>query len=139
MLSNALVTNEIKDSAGVEVEFDHLSLDGREHIFRLKTEGFEHKYRLRVDHEEIGKGADQRRRSLVQFSKEVAGVSGTERKIIFQVTGDIPEGDLSDAQKTVVKDVLANLLSFCATTGAATTVLFDCTGNGAVCLVDGSS
>jgi len=52
------------------------------------------------------------------------------------VVVDLPVGAMS--ANTESKHVLANLLSFCATTGAATTVLFDCTGNGAAALIDGS-
>jgi hypothetical protein len=48
---------------------------------------------------------------------------------------DIPVGDIS--ANTEPKNVLANLMSFIASLGASTTILFDCTGNGADALVNG--
>jgi hypothetical protein len=39
--------------------------------------------------------------------------------------------------QTEAANVMAELMSFCATTGAATTVLFDGTGNGAATLLNG--
>jgi hypothetical protein len=72
---------------------------------------------------------------MVRFDKDIAGASGDSRAVTAYVVLDSPIGDL--AATTEVKNVLANLMSFLATTGAATTVLFDCTGNGAVVLVNG--
>lgn len=48
---------------------------------------------------------------------------------------DSPVGAMTT--NSVLTDLLANVLSFVGTTGAATTVLFDGTGNGAKCLVGG--
>jgi hypothetical protein len=48
---------------------------------------------------------------------------------------DAPIGALSTSAEFA--NVIAEVLSFCATTGAATTVLFDGTGNGAAALIQG--
>jgi hypothetical protein len=52
------------------------------------------------------------------------------------LTLDIPVGDIADFSET--KNVLAELLSFCASLGASTTILYDCTGNGAATLINGT-
>jgi len=136
MLSNTLVTNEVKDTSGTEVEFSRISTGpGRSTVFAKVSETPNQPYRLTISHSEIGTGADQRRRSMVRFDKDIAGASGDSRAVTAYVVLDSPIGDL--AATTEVKNVLANLMSFLATTGAATTVLFDCTGNGAVVLVNG--
>jgi hypothetical protein len=46
----------------------------------------------------------------------------------------IPKGELDDLDD--VKDVSAMLDSFCSTTGAGTTVLFDGSGNGDSALIN---
>lgn len=135
MLSNTLNTNEVKNAAGTECEFSRLSTNGRQTEFALIGETLNAPYRLKVSHQEIGSGVSLRRRSNVRFDKVVTGVSLLPRKISGYVVLDVPIGDLSAT--TEVKNVIANLLSFCATTGAGTTVLFDCSGLGADCLVNG--
>lgn len=136
MLSNTLVTNEVKNAAGTEVEFSRISTGpGRKTEFKysLETPNLEH--RLKVSHLETGSGSSGRRRSMVRFDKDVAGVSGLVQTVSAYCVVDIPNGDIADT--TEVKNVLAELMSFLATTGAATAVLFDCTGNGASVLVNG--
>jgi hypothetical protein len=49
---------------------------------------------------------------------------------------DIPTG-LSNDYDTA-KKALANLLSLCASTGANTTILYDCSGYGASALINGT-
>lgn len=136
MLTNTLNTNEVKDAAAAEVEFSRVSTTGRSTVFAKVGETPNAPYRLTVSHQEIGSGVDLRRRSVVRFDKTVTGASTLPRKVTGYLVLDAPTGDLSST--TEIKNVIANLLSFCATTGAATTVLFDCTGNGATVLVDGS-
>lgn len=136
MLANTLNTNEIKNAAGAEVEFTRRSnptANATEFVQVAETPNMPH--RLSVKHQEVGTGKALRRRSLVRFDKTVAGADGNPAKISGYVVLDSPSGNL--AATTEPKNVLAQLMSFCATTGAATTVLFDCTGNGAVCLVNG--
>lgn len=137
MLANTLNTNEIKDSAGAEIEFSRLSQSGRETVFAKIGETPSLPYRLTVKHQESGSGINKRRRSLIRFDKTV--MSGVDTTKPVTVSGyvvlDSPIGALtSNADPT---NVIANILSLCATTGAATTVLFDGTGNGAKTLLNG--
>lgn len=138
MLANTLNTNEIKNSAGTEQEFTRLSTNDRETTFGLINETPSAPHRLSVKHTEIGAGTSKRRRSVIRFDKTVTGQVDTTQPAVVSayVVVDLPVGNLT--AYTVPKDVLANLMSFLATTGAATTVLFDCTGNGAVTLIDGA-
>ena len=136
MLSNALNTNEVKDASAAEVEFSRISTNGRQTIFAKVGETPNAPYRLTVSHQEVGTGADLRRRSVVRFDKTVTGVSLLPRKVTGYVVVDAPTGDLSAS--TEIKNVIANLLSFVGSLGASTTILYDCTGNGAVVLTDGS-
>lgn len=135
MLSNTLNTNEVKDSAGAEVEFSRLSTNGRITEYSKITESPNAPYRLKISHQETGVGSAQRRRSVVRFDKTVTGVSLQPRVVSAYLVLDAPTGDLSAS--TELTNVIANILSFCATTGAATTVLFDGTGNGASALISG--
>jgi hypothetical protein len=137
MLANTLNTNEIKDSAGTEIEFSRLSQSGRETVFAKIGETPSLPYRLTVKHQETGSGIRKRRRSLVRFDKTV--MSGVDTTLPVTVSAyvvlDTPVGALtSNADPT---HLIANLMSLCATTGAATTVLFDGTGNGAKSLLNG--
>lgn len=138
MLSNTLNTNEIKNSAGVEQEFTRLSQGIRDTVFALITETPSAPHRLSVKHAETGKGTDLRRRSLIRFDKTVTGqVDTTKSAVISAYTVvDIPLGNLTSYDE--VKNVLANLMSFMASTGATTTILYDCTGNGAVTALQGT-
>ena len=74
--------------------------------------------------------------SVVRIDKSVAGVSGKARIISFYVVAVIPVGDI--ANLTEATNTAAELNSFCSTTGAATTVLFDGTGYGTAALLNGS-
>lgn len=137
MLSNTLVTNEIKNAAAAEVEFSRISSQARETVFAQVSETPALPHRLNVKHQESGSGVALRRRSLVRFDKSVTGqVDSTKvEKISGYIVMDIPVGNLTTMGEP--QNVLAELLSFSATTGAATAVLFDCTGNGAKCLING--
>lgn len=135
-LSNTLVTNEIKDASAVEVEFNRISTNGRTTEFAKVSETPNAPYRLKVSHQENGLGAELRRRTVVRFDKTVTGVSTVPRTVSAYAVLDAPVGDLSAT--TEIKNVLANLMSFCSSLGASTTILYDCTGNGASVMVDGS-
>jgi hypothetical protein len=138
MLTNTLNTNEIKDSAGTEVQFGRISIgEGRKTVFRHDAESPNKPYRLTISHLETGAGISLRRRSLIRFDKTVASDVDTSKLVTVSgyVVLDAPIGALTtDAE---FKNVLANIGSFVYTTGAATTVLFDGTGNGAVTLRGG--
>lgn len=137
MLSNTLNTNEIKNSAGTEVEFSRLSTSDRSTVFSQIAETPSAPHRLSISHAEIGAGMKKRRRSVVRFDK--TSISGVDS--ITPITNsaylviDSPVGAMTSTAE--LAHVIAELLSFCATTGAATTVLFDGTGNGAKALIEG--
>lgn len=135
MLSNTLNTNEVKNAAGTEVEFSRLSTVGRTTEFSQIAETPNLPHRLKVSHLETGSGTKLRRRSVVRIDKTVAGADTTPVKVTGYVVLDIPVGNLSAT--TEVKNVLAEVLSLCASLGASTTILYDCSGNGALCLVNG--
>jgi len=137
MLTNTLNTNEIKNAAGTEVEFTRLGIDGRTSEFKQITETPALPNRLKISHRESGSGTSKRRQSLVRFDKTTAGEIDTtvEVRTSFYLVGDIPVGNLSTT--AVPKDVLAQLVSFVASLGASTTILYDGTGNGADVLLNG--
>jgi hypothetical protein len=137
MLANTLNTNEIKNSAGTEVEFQHLRYPtGQSREFSLINESPQLTHRLKISHQVSGSGVSERRRSVVRFDKEVAGVDGNQVTVSAYTVVDLPVGNLSTYDEP--KHVLAELMSFCASLGASTTILYDCTGNGAASLIAGS-
>jgi len=138
-LANTLNTNEIKGSAGTEIEFQRKSTGpGEVTVFAQIGESPNKPYRLSVKHTEVGTGFDKRRRSVIRFDKTVASDVDSTRTVtpLAYTVIEAPIGGLTTMAE--VKNVLANLMSFLSTTGAATTVLFDCTGTGAVTLIDGT-
>lgn len=137
MLSNTLVTNEIKNAAGTELEFGRISSSDRQTVFALATETPYAPHRLTISHLESGSGLNKRRRSLVRFDKTVVSTvdSVTPVTISAYTVIDVPVGAL--LATTELKDVLANLMSFLASDGSSSTILFNCTGSGANALVTG--
>jgi len=138
MLSNTLVTNEIKNAAGTEEEFERLSIAERSSQFARVGEVPSYPHRLDVSHQEIGTGVNKRRRSLLRFTKTVAGQVDTTQpmKCTYSLVADIPVGNMSTS--SLANDVAANLMSFLASLGASTTILYDGTGNGAKTLASGT-
>jgi len=137
MITNTLNTNEVKNAAGTEVEFQHLQSEGRTRTFSVIGETPSAEHRIDISHVEIGTGIGKRRRSKVGVSKVIAGQVDTTipAEPLFYIVGDIPIGNMTSY--TEAKNVLAELLSFCASLGASTTILYDCTGNGADVLING--
>lgn len=137
MLSNTLNTNEIKNSAGTEVEFQRIASGDRQTEFAQISESPSAPHRLHIKHLESGKGINQRRRSLVRFDKVV--MSDVDATVPVTVSAymvlDSPVGALTTNAEPA--NAIAELLSFCASLGANTTILFDCTGNGATTLLTG--
>jgi hypothetical protein len=137
MLSNTLNTNEIKNSAGTEVEFSRLSTAARQTVFAQIGESPSAPHRLSISHAETGNGLNKRRRSVVRFDKTVASTVDTTK--LVTVSGycvlDTPVGALTSM--TEPTNVLAELMSFMASLGASTTILFDGSGNGAATLLSG--
>ena len=138
MLTNTLNTNEVKNAAGTEIEFQSLGAVGRTHEFAQISESPALPYRLSVKHQESGVGLKKRRRSVVRFDKTVVSTVDdvTPVTVSAYMLLDAPIGALE--ADTEMQNVLANIMSFCATTGAGTTVLTNCTGNGAAALLQGS-
>jgi len=138
MLSNTLNTNEIKNSAGTEVEFQSQKINDRSRIFMQMPEAPATPHRLTISHQEVGTGTKMRRRSLIRFDKTViSGVDSVTPVIVTAYTVlDAPVGAMTSIAEAT--NVLAELQSFLSTTGAGTTVLFDGTGNGAAALLNGS-
>jgi hypothetical protein len=137
MLSNTLNTNEIKNSAGTEVEFSRLSTSDRSTTFAQIAETPSLPHRLTIQHSETGTGIKKRRRSVVRFDKTtLSGVDAvTPITTSAYVVLDFPVGGASTAAEAT--HVMAELLSFCASLGASTTILYDGTGNGATALLSG--
>jgi len=137
MSLNTLVTNEIKNSAGTEEEFQRLTTSPS--VFARVGEVPYLPHRLSVSHQESGSGITKRRRSVIRFDKTVGGgvdITKTARLSAYVVLDRQIGQEITD---TAAKDVLANLMSLLATTGAGTTVLFDCTGTGASNLISQGS
>jgi len=137
MLANTLSTNEIKTTAGTGISFTRLSTGDRKTEFALVNEPAGLPHRLTISHQESGSGFSRRRRSMTRFDKTIAGqldpsvgVKGSAYLVV-----DLPIGNMSD--NTLTNGLLANLMSFVASLGASTTILYDGTGNGAVVLSSG--
>lgn len=137
MLSNTLNTNEIKNSAGTEVEFSRLSTNERSTVFAQISEVPSTPHRLSIAHNESGSGMKKRRRSVVRFDKTV--ISGVDSVTPITVSAytvlDFPVG--ASTTNAEAANVLAELMSFMASLGASTTILYDGTGNGAAALLSG--
>lgn len=138
MLPTNLTTNEVKNAAGTEVEFLRISTEGRSVTFAQSGEQPNLPFRLKVQHQEIGSGIKLRRRSNIRIEKtSVSSVDNvTPVQTIFSGTLDTPIGAVTSTAEG--KAVLAAAMSFMASLGATTTILYDCTGNGAAALLDGS-
>lgn len=138
MLSNTLNTNEVKNSAGTEVEFHRLSTNQRSTEFAQITESPATPHRLSIAHQEVGANSKRRRRSVVRIDKTVVSTVDSVTPVVVSayVVLDTPVGALT--AMTEPTNVLAEIMSFCASTGATSTILFDGTGNGAKALLEGS-
>jgi hypothetical protein len=137
-LPTNLTTNEVKGSAGTEVEFNHLSAEGRKRIFALVSEVPSQQHRITVQHQEIGAGAKLRRRSNIRVDKvSISAVdSVTPVTSTASIVLDSPVGAL--LTNAEAKAVLAELGSLVYTLTGTATFLYDGTGNGAAALLDGS-
>jgi hypothetical protein len=136
MIPANLTTNEVKNAAGTEEEFLRQYTAERKLIFAKSGELPNLPHRLTISHVESGAGVDLVRRSLIRIDKTILGVSGVPRTISTYEVTVIPVGDL--AAYTEVKNAKANLMSFTASQGATTTILYDCTGYGADAATNGT-
>jgi len=137
MLSNTLNTNEIKNSAGTEVEFSRLSTSDRKTEFAQIAETPSLPYRLSISHQEVGTGLKKRRRSLVRFDKTTISGVDTVTPITTSAYAVLDHPVGASTTSAEAAHVLANLMSFVASLGADSTILFAGTGNGAVALLQG--
>jgi hypothetical protein len=137
MLSNTLNTNEIKNAAGTEVEFSRIATNERSTEFAQITEAPSAPHRLKIQHQETGAGLKKRRRSVVRFDKTVVSTVDSETPVTVSAYAvlDAPVGAL--IANTEMANVIAELMSFLASLGASTTILYDGTGNGAATLLSG--
>jgi len=137
MLNNTLNTNEVKDRAGVEIELERRSTGpGTVTEFKKLNESAGLPVRLSIKHETSGTGTKTIRRSVVEAINTVENSDGEKVTSIARLSVVHPTGLADDFNG--LKDALAMILSFCATTGVGTTVLFDGSGNGALALINES-
>jgi hypothetical protein len=136
MLPNTLVTNEVKNAAGTELEFGRQKEEGPSVTFKYKLEPPNLPHYIRFSHREVGKGTELRSQSVEEVVKTVVGVSGVPRKVITRITTDFPIGDLATMDEP--KNVLAEAGSLAFLDGTGTTFLFAGTGLGASALLERS-
>jgi hypothetical protein len=137
MLAANLLTNEVKNASGTEVEFNRLETPGRAAIFAQVGESPALQHRLKVSHQETGTGTAKRRKSMTRVDKtSISTVDSTTpvtTLAVFYI--DAPVGAL--LTNAEMKAVIAELTSFLATLGT-NTFLYDGTGTGAAALLDGT-
>lgn len=141
MLPINLNTNEVKDPSGAEVEFIRHSLLGTTLTFRNVNEGPNTPHRLTIAHKDIGEGSKKRRRSVARvdltFDSNADTASFVEPATVSAyAVVDAPVGVMNDY--TMAQHAIANLVSFLASKGASTTILYDGTGYGAESLINGT-
>jgi len=138
MYPTTLNTNEVKNAAGVEVEFQRLSTSERQLVFFQVGEVPNNPHRLTVSHQETGSGLDLKRSSLVRIDKTIPGQVDTTKtaKIEAYCVVRVPLGQLTTY--TEVSNAVAELMSTMASRGLSTTILYDGTGYGAEALINGS-
>lgn len=137
MLPQHLVTNEVKDNLGNEVEFYRVNNAERLVEFAKSGENYNLPCRIRLGHTYIGTGLLARRRSVLRVDNAVTGGTDAMKKanIAMYTVADIPVGNLTS--NTAVKIALAYLMSLLASQGASTTILYDGSGYGADGLING--
>jgi len=137
MLSNTLNTNEIKNSAGTEVEFSRLSVGDRKTEFAQISETPSRPHRLNIAHQETGAGIKKVRRSVVRFDKTVMSDVDATLPVVCSAYCVVvtPVGALTTNAEPA--NTVAELISFMASLGASTTILYDGTGNGAAACLSG--
>jgi len=138
MLTNTLNTNEVKNASAAEVEFGRIDgYQGRSTEFMALLEAPALRHRLAIAHAETGSGLRMVRRSRVGITKRVISTvdNVTPVDVLAYIVLQAPVGAL--LANTEMANVLAELGSFTYLTGAGTTFLFDGSGNGTTCLLQG--
>lgn len=138
MIPDSLSTNQVKKSDAAEVEFARKANGDNTALFAQVNESPALEHRLKVAHQEIGSNTSRRRRSTVRMAKKVVSDIDPTKvvEVVVYIVCDLPVGALTSMDEP--KNVLAEILSFCASTGADTTVKYDCTGTGAAALINGT-
>lgn len=138
-LATTLVTNEIKNAAGTEEEFQRLGPgnSARSSVYAKIGEQPAYPHRFTISHEESGSGLNRRRRSVLRFDKTTAGQIDLDQLMRDSVYVVVDRQIGSQTTDALTKDLLANLMSMLASLGATTTILYDCTGTGASNLLSG--
>lgn len=137
-LPTNLTTNEVKNSAGAEVEFLRAYANERMLEFMMNGEPPHLPCRINFAHQEQGSGLKRVRRSRLSVSYTTLGAVDSTVAVPCRAYTvlEIPVGNLTAL--TVPTVAMAMLQSLTSTTGAATTVLFDGTGYGAAALINGT-
>jgi len=139
MLPLHLNSNEVKNAVGTEVEF--LRFDNgqpRKTIFHKSGEAPNLRHILEVAHIESGAGVRRRRRSKFGFKVEHLLADGvTPGSTLGYYILDSPVGAIADFTYPTL--VCAYSMSFFASLGASTTILYDGSGNGADSVIKGTN
>lgn len=139
MLSNLLNTNEIKNSAGTEVEFGRRgnpTKNANAIEYYALTEGLVTKHTFLVSHQVVGKGKQEQIQSVVIFRKTVISTVDSQTPCTFvgQLKLTSPSGLMLTTAESA--NVLSELGSFCFLTGADSTFKYDGTGTGGAALLN---
>lgn len=139
MLNNTLNGGEIKNTAGTGETFEEVNrVDGRR-IFRNTAYVASQPCEFVIGHQEIGSGIQLRRRSLLRFARTIPGLVDTTVPMTasIQIVLDSPIGNL--VSDSLPKEVIAHAMSFLASDGiGGTTIVYACTGKGALTLLQGT-
>jgi len=138
MISDNLNTNQVKNAAGTEIEFELKSRSENRAEWKKTSEVPGLPFRLVVQHQNIGSGVNQRRRSNLSILKlNQGGIDALKSvKTVCSFTLDIPVGNMPNQNLDDAKEVLAAAISMIASTGADTVVKFDGTGTAASALLN---
>jgi hypothetical protein len=139
MLPDSLNTNQIRNSAGTEIEFEiHEGPVGRLRKWRQVAMIPYLGHYLTVSHQEVGSGLKLVRRSLVRFDKTVLSTVDNLTPVTISAYTVLvaPVGALATLAEPTT--VLAELHSLNASVASATALTLDGTGNGSIALINGS-
>jgi len=136
-LSDNLNTNELKNAAGVEVEFTRFGGEGRTRLWQPVSVIPALPQILTVQHREIGAGFDRRRQSNITLYISTVGTKDATKivKNKVSVSCDVPVGNINDFSD--IKYCLACVGSLLYTNGTNTFV-YDGSTPGAAALANGT-
>lgn len=138
-LADTLVTNEIKDASGTEIEFSKLDSEGREKIFAKVGESYSLRHRFSISHEETGVGMKRVRRSKAGVIYDSISEVDGETVVTAQAYSVLVLPVAHYTTQTSAKMVMANLNSALASDGTSTTVKYDGTGTFTNAMLNGLS